>query len=742
MKKTLLKAAVMLTTAAVSLNGCTTLRSGLRMADMPSAVTGPAPARPQEPAFRPRTILDRYKEKALRLYKAGSLDEARAACEQVLTLAPNDADTRDMLEAIQARQTPSEKGELFAESSKAAPAPVSKAAGVQITELKAGPEVKENPLTLESRAPAEPVAPPPAAAPAPAPAAPKPVPAKTPRSAAPRHETRIPDGVRERVDPLAQKTPLSRGNLKKAAELDTPAYARQAVENDFLFSELPPHITQRLYGEYLYDRSIEVFEQAVRRYPNSPRAPYAWLEIGKAHRKHKDYALALQAFQTVVDKYGSDPVAACTARYYIAQLNFLNKDYETAYSLLSTVLKTSAIPLPLIERAYLLRARTMEQMQAWPKSLNDYFAVIDVGQDPVRIQRAVTEVVRLQTRHGKNADAIAFLAAAKDKVPAAVQEAVVLQLADLYLKTGDTERCKQSLLAFLSGPGRTQARQAIYTLADCYYDFHDYENAYNTYTAALATYNNPERELSARARLGDCAVRLGFFKNAVEAFDAVIARQTFTDEWVASKFGRAKVYAEEKKTAEAVADLKDVITFAKDEAVIIAAYEQLGAILRAEGKFKDAQFLLDKAVSAYGTNARIGLVKISLAKTLWQAGKAPDALRLLETMAPSMAASLGTPEGQDFQETLAELYFENKQYDRSADAYQTLLASLKDADRIPGVLYSLGRCFELMGKREQAMTAYQNLIQQYPGTVPAEQAQWNIKNIEWQSQYAAGKEHP
>ena len=134
-------------------------------------------------------------------------------------------------------------------------------------------------------------------------------------------------------------------------------------------------------------------------------------------------------------------------------------------------------------------------------------------------------------------------------------------------------------------------------------------------------------------------------------------------------------------------------------------------------------------------------LKIELAQALKNAGQAEQALDTIRSVDGQQFTSPKHELYFRYMDVLAGLLFENAYYAKSLETYETLLKNLESDDsRVPALMYAMGRCRELMGEKKEAIDAYNELIRVYPASVASEQAQWNIKNIKWQADYAA-KEH-
>lgn len=699
------------------LSGCIGTRTGKEQAAvisphipaMPAApIQPPAPA----PEYKPKSLKERYLEQAYNYFAAGEYENALKTCQDLLLLDPTDAKALEMKQGLERQlgiipQQPITK-EL--------PAPKQEA---QIAQPAPQPEPAPQEKEVKKPEPASPE--------------PEPKPEQKPKAS-------VTASVEPPVLQIAPEDPekLSRGNIDNPQQFGNAEFAHKAIENDFIFSDMPKDITQHLYRDYLFNRSIEVLQEAVRRYPDSSRAPEALLEIGKYHMFNDDFEQAYKAFDTIEQDYHNYPLLVGMAKYYKAEILFKKGQIQNAYDQLTSLLKTTA-DLNIMTKAYLLRGKCMEELGAWEKAISDYYVIIEHVHDPKLKDMAIARITKTYLDHKHIKDAIKHLEINIKKSSPQGREHFIMELVDLYERTNQPLKERKLLIDFIASPISLDRdkKRAVFALANCYYNLGDFENAFRTYTLALNDYNIKEKTLEALYRKGESAANLGFYKNALEAFDEVVARTSYSPEWVQSKYQRAKIYIHQKKFAKAEADLKDVITFAKKPQEIINAYRELGQLLDKQGKIKQARTVLEKAIDTYKDSQDINQLLMDLATTFAQQGQNQQAIQALDNV--DVETLTNNPEQEkQFLNQLANVLFESGQYAKASGIYKSLFARTpKDTKTAPGMLYSLGRCYEMMGQKNSAISTYKKLVEEFPKTTPSQQAQWNIKNIQWQMDFAS-----
>jgi predicted Zn-dependent protease len=107
-----------------------------------------------------------------------------------------------------------------------------------------------------------------------------------------------------------------------------------------------------------------------------------------------------------------------------------------------------------------------------------------------------------------------------------------------------------------------------------------------------------------------------------------------------------------------------------------------GLIYTAQGRNEEAIGLLGKLRDADPKD--IG-VTLTVVRVMERAGRRDDAARLLSDLAASLDKDGKAKEAQEVRLEAAQIYVENKQWDRAGEALKPLLASQDDAVRLPAV---------------------------------------------------------
>jgi lipoprotein-anchoring transpeptidase ErfK/SrfK/outer membrane protein assembly factor BamD (BamD/ComL family) len=132
-----------------------------------------------------------------------------------------------------------------------------------------------------------------------------------------------------------------------------------------------------------------------------------------------------------------------------------------------------------------------------------------------------------------------------------------------------------------------------------------------------------------------------------------------------------------------------------------------------EGKYKEAEKLLETFVNKRGRSEKIADANYYLAISLEKLGEKPKALTIWNKIIDKYPKSQGIAEAYYYS---GASYHESGQADKATEYYNTILNKFPDSPVVAGALYGLGKIYESQGKKTEAMDAYQKVIDKYPGS--------------------------
>jgi len=222
-----------------------------------------------------------------------------------------------------------------------------------------------------------------------------------------------------------------------------------------------------------------------------------------------------------------------------------------------------------------------------------------------------------------------------------------------------------------------------------------FREAEHDFDAALRIQPN---DLPARYNLALSLIRLGEHAHALEQLREFVRRKPGAPE---AEYNLAILLEEQQSTNEAIEHLEAAYKVRPDDVAIL---QHLANDLVAAGRVKEAQPMLDRL--RHGDSSA---TLIQTAKSLLEAGRASQAISLLETERQQSQQKLGQ-QSSDTDMLLARAYIADHQDAKAID----LLAAAAKTDASGSATYLLGLAYLDMGSTLEAKDAFVHAVSDNP----------------------------
>jgi len=303
------------------------------------------------------------------------------------------------------------------------------------------------------------------------------------------------------------------------------------------------------------------------------------------------------------------------------------------------------------------------------------------------------------------------------------------------------------------------ADQIQLDIADGFYAKKMYEQAAPEYEKYLGLYPTGAGKPQALFRLGESYRHNGAFNAARNAYETLLAQFAEGDFIGPAAYRLGDIYYQQKQFRDAATLYRKASVRLKDPAVINAAKFYSGRALEAEGEKLDARMVYEDLVAAPENNPFRDASRLSLALLLKDAGRTAEALKQILALAKQtddpelkMQATVraGLWEGQlkppqitqaeaDFRAALAmpgasqwkelaqlellKIQFDQGKFQQVIDAYVKEGAEFS-ADVKPDLLQLVGNSYRELGKGDDALKIYDQILKEFPATEFAKSAQY------------------
>jgi len=78
---------------------------------------------------------------------------------------------------------------------------------------------------------------------------------------------------------------------------------------------------------------------------------------------------------------------------------------------------------------------------------------------------------------------------------------------------------------------------------------------------------------------------------------------------------------------------------------------------------------------------------------------------------------------------IGEAYYSMEKYKEAIREFEQLNTDFSASEKRPGALYKMARSYEELGQKNDAITTFQKLVDEYPGTLEAEQAKEKLNEL-------------
>ncbi len=294
------------------------------------------------------------------------------------------------------------------------------------------------------------------------------------------------------------------------------------------------------------------------------------MEAAREFVKAKKYDEAIKAFEAILD-INPDAVQAYTG---LGNVYSAKGDYENALEYYAGALHIKEDLVP----ALMMSAVAYLKMEQTDKALEKFKAALKIRPD---LEKAHVGIARL---YAKQDDIAKAINAAKEGLKYNPQsEEARLVLATLYLKDGDTEAALKQLHNAIAHDA--QSWKAYLRLGRLYAEQNDYRSTVDALKKCIDL--NPKVPVSIYNLLAKAYSNTGHHSLALKEFDAVLQANP---DFATAKIGKAKVYMEQEKYADAKKILNDL---SKNDKVLTNVDLMLAEIMILEGHY-------DLAIAQYG----------------------------------------------------------------------------------------------------------------------------------------------
>ena len=465
-------------------------------------------------------------------------------------------------------------------------------------------------------------------------------------------------------------------------------------------------------------------ETLVARFPDSRYLDQAYYQIGDCAYELGDFAAAAAAYRSMIDLRPESPLVP-NAKYHQGWALLKADKPGEAVNVLGALIEQHQAQ-PIAGRGRYVRALALHRMKQYADAEADLHAFLKT-EPPRDDQSDALYVLGLcQAAQGHEEQAVqSYRSLLANQPNYKSADRVYYELAwSLRHLDRDAEATETFGQLAEKRPGSTLAAEALYQVGQSQYEGEDFDGAASSFAAA--------RKKAERTPLGEQATHmLGWAHYRREAFDEAHQifgqqRKTFPKGEHAddAAFLMGECRFRQAKYADALAEYVSVgkLSTERFEVSKLLHSGQAAAQLQ---KWQQSEQYLTLCVERYPDSPDASDALYELAWAQQNLGRLDDALKTYErvtTITEGEAAARA-------RFMTGEIHFERKEHAEAVRHFFTVAYAYPYPQWQAAAHYEAGRCFEVLGKVEQARKSYREIVDKYPDSEKAKPAQERLKSL-------------
>ncbi len=443
-----------------------------------------------------------------------------------------------------------------------------------------------------------------------------------------------------------------------------------------------------------FDEAVVAYGESVAVAPTGSRAPAALLAAGWCHEARGRLPEAIASWTTLIDRHPDAPAAA-SALVARSDVRQRTRDYAGGRADAERVLKDVREGRAKLDGATVAEARLLEGLclageKKYAQAAAAFRRLLDEQPTFAAADRVLFELGVTQTLDGKGPDAAASFATLAERFPKSVYAA------DAWLEVGESrwgaEKWEEAAAAYRAaiaaaaarGPQGTRiSEQAHHKLGWTHVVRKDHAAAAEAFAAQIAAFPTGPLAADGQAMLGESLLLLDKPAEAGKAFAAALADPT-------------KI---------ASAELRG-----------LAAVRASEAAARQE-RWQESLAHAEKFLAAEPNASQAPQARYAAAWALQNLGRLDEALAGYRALADASRTELAARA----RLMAGEVLFEQGNHKDAIKAFFKTAYGFGELQAPPPfhpwqaqATFEAARCFEVLGKPEQALTLYSELVARYP----------------------------
>ncbi len=576
---------------------------------------------------------------------------------------------------------------------------------------------------------------------------------------------------------------ISEQKMEKIIERRVGTDLKKIVDKEFIFKDIFPNEkkVKKVESDFLKEQALIVNKKVIEQYAKDKESGLltnfdkidlkkykegvagANFWVGKYYEEKNNNAKALLYFNEIKENF-NESVLIHSALYHKGILNLRENNLKEAYNAFESVIdippvfiddKTdvASVVLPaednnfLVKEAYKNLALIRNEQKEYNMALSLYQDLRQKFGNNEEISAEVDLLIgESYFQSGRKEEALKLFTEIIDKGrktkqfdKATFNRVLVLISLDRF----DEARTELEDI-FIHDPLSIMKEEAAYLYGKTFFLQKDYSKAIVHLRKAFEEYPKFENKAEYLIVLGKAYSLMTINQTAIEVFNEIIKNTEDSKFLPEAYYAISKVYFNSTMYPEAKSNL--IILGNKYSGTEFGKKGKylLGDVLFAENKFLAAEKQYRIAYISEPSGLEAFHSKYKRALCLKKAGEKEFLMKYFKDnfVISDMQREIWDIEGNTEREEYLKIYYktlfefgnflhEEKRYDEAIAYFKRVIDEYPKGENKLWSDYLIGRCYELGGKKEEAINHYQMMVNTNAGDFWTEQAQFNLNNLVW-----------
>jgi tol-pal system protein YbgF len=449
-------------------------------------------------------------------------------------------------------------------------------------------------------------------------------------------------------------------------------------------------------------------------------ADNAAYELGVLNYDGKEYQTARKDFLLVIESYLQSDVRAEAFRM-LGETNLALGDFAEAQKAFHSAVAAPDVSPEVLAHALFQEGWSLYKLKQYEEALGRFGAFVRRFPQDAKTTEATFWMAEASYHLGKYVEARETYGKVIASQPRheKYEDALYGQAWSSY-KLGEFARSAREFerLLTLSPKGKFDFDARV-RLADCYYAQKDFGRAAKAYENAITRYPKHEQLDYSNYQLGQALFKSGNWQQALETFRRLISAFPSSDLADDAQYGIGWTYFSRKDYTSSIIEFQKLISKYPTSDLAPRAYYSIGDanynLLQYDAAIASYQQVLTK----YPTSPLVSDAITGIQYCLSAQGKHEESLKVIDAFIKAHPEAKGSDQ-LAFKK--ADLLFGQKKYSEAIAEYRTFISRYRESSRVPDAYYWIGRSSLLLGQVDNALQAFNHVVNTYGSSPISENA--------------------